>query len=301
MVLNRTETGTFRISKSAPSSSLIKFFRVTALLCPLLLIAAFPLSALDVPPLSGRVVDNASLLSSSEKEELSSYLESLEEATGAQIAVLTVATLAGDSLESFGIRVADTWKLGQKGEDNGAILIVALAERKIRIEVGYGLESTLTDAQCGLIIRNIIAPAFRNGEYGKGIIGAIQTMAKLAAKSEGFSIDENDDILASGIETDESEEAGKTASILFFLIMLMLSLIYGHARRRSFAHDPYGARRMVRDVAAASLLSSFLRSSSRRFSGGFDDFKGGGSSGSGFGGFSGGGGGFGGGGASGSW
>ena len=261
----------------------------------------FPSFALSVPALDTPVNDYARLLSTEEKENLVRYLGELNRKTGIQIAVLTVTGLEGEDIESFSIKAAEKWKLGQQGKDNGAFIVVALKEHKVRIEVGYGLESTLTDAQCGLIIRNIIAPAFRNGEYGKGIIGAIQTMVNLAAKSEGFSIDENDDILASGIETDESEEAGKTASILFFLIMLMLSLIYGHARRRSFAHDPYGARRMVRGVAAASLLSSFLRSSSGRFSGGFDDFKGGGSSGSGFGGFSGGGGGFGGGGASGSW
>lgn len=258
----------------------------------------FPAFATSLDTLSSPVNDYAHLLNSEEKANINRFLDELNRKTGIQIAVLTVNSLEGEDIESFSIKVSEKWKLGQKGKDNGAIVVVALKEHKVRLEVGYGLESTLTDAQCGLIIRNIVAPYFRNGEYGKGISGAVQAMARLSVQSDEFFID---DSLASGIETDESEEAGKTASILFFLIMLMLSLIYGHARRRSFAHDPYGARRMVRDVAVASLLSSFLRSSSGRFSGGFDDFKGGGSSGSGFGGFSGGGGGFGGGGASGSW
>lgn len=275
MVLNRIEAGTFRISKSAPSSSLIKFFRVTALLCPLLLIAAFPLSALDVPPLTERVVDNASLLSSSEKEELSSYLESLEEATGAQIAVLTVATLAGDSLESFGIRVADTWKLGQKDEDNGAILIVALAERKIRIEVGYGLEDKLTDMKCGLIIRNVIAPHFQNGDYGEGITAGVKNMVGIVA---------DDADLVSKRVTNEAiptDVIPIVAFIVFFLINVLFAMISARYNRR------YPSSRIYRSAFGNDFFSSS--------SGG--GFSSGGSSG----GFSGGGGGFGGGGASGGW
>jgi len=275
MVLNRTETGTFRISKSAPSSSLIKFFRTTVLLCPLLLIAAFPLSALDVPPLTGRVVDNASLLSSSEKEELSSYLESLEEATGAQIAVLTVATLAGDSLESFGIRVADTWKLGQKDEDNGAILIVALAERKIRIEVGYGLEDKLTDMKCGLIIRNVIAPYFQNGDYGEGITAGVKNMAGIVAGDADLV---SKRVAGEALPTDVIPIA---AFIIFFLINVLFAMISARYNRQ------YPSSRIYRSAFGNDFFSS---SSGGGFSGGSSS-----------GGFSGGGGGFGGGGASGGW
>lgn len=275
MVLNRIEAGTFRISKSAPSSSLIKFFRVTALLCPLLLIAAFPLSALDVPPLTERVVDNANLLNASETEALTSLLESLEEATGAQIAVLTVATLAGDSLESFGIRVADTWKLGQKDEDNGAILIVALAERKIRIEVGYGLEDKLTDMKCGLIIRNVIAPHFQNGDYGEGITAGVKNMVGIVA---------DDADLVSKRVTNEAVPTDVipiVAFIVFFLINVLFAMISARYNRR------YPSSRISRSAFGSGFFSSS--------SGG--GFSSGGSSG----GFSGGGGGFGGGGASGGW
>ena len=275
MVLNRTATGTFRISKSAPSSSLIKFFRTTVLLCPLLLIAAFPLSALDVPPLSGRVVDNANLLSSSEKEELTSLLESLEEATGAQVAVLTVATLAGDSLESFGIRVADTWKLGQKGEDNGAILIVALAERKIRIEVGYGLEDKLTDMKCGLIIRNVIAPYFQNGDYGEGITAGVKNMAGIVAGDADLV---SKRVAGEALPTDVIPIA---AFIIFFLINVLFAMISARYNRR------YPSSRIYRSAFGNDFFSS---SSGGGFSGGSSS-----------GGFSGGGGGFGGGGASGGW
>ena len=275
MVLNRIEAGTFLISKSAPSSSLIKFFRTTVLLCPLLLIAAFPLSALDVPPLTERVVDNANLLNASETEALTSLLESLEEATGAQVAVLTVATLAGDSLESFGIRVADTWKLGQKGEDNGAILIVALAERKIRIEVGYGLEDKLTDMKCGLIIRNVIAPYFQNGDYGEGITAGVKNMAGIVAGDADLV---SKRVAGEALPTDVIPIA---AFIIFFLINVLFAMISARYNRR------YPSSRIYRSAFG----NDFFSSSS----------GGGISSGGSSGGFSGGGGGFGGGGASGGW
>ena len=245
------------------------------LLCPLLLIAAFPLSALDVPPLTGRVVDNAGLLSSSEKEELSSCLESLEDTTGAQIAVLTVATLAGDSLESFGIRVADEWKLGRKGGDDGAILIVALAERKIRIEVGYGLEDKLTDMKCGLIIRNVIAPHFQNGDYGGGIAAGVKNMVGIVAGDEELVSKRVAD------ETLPTDVIPIAAFIIFFLINVLFAMISARYNRR------YPSSRISRSAFGSGFFSSS--------SGG--GFSSGGSSG----GFSGGGGGFGGGGASGGW
>ena len=275
MVLNRTAAGTFRISKIVILTSLIKFFRPTALLCFLSMMTAFRLAALDVPPLTGRVVDNAGLLSSSEKEELSSCLESLEDTTGAQIAVLTVATLAGDSLESFGIRVADTWKLGQKDEDNGAILIVALAERKIRIEVGYGLEDKLTDMKCGLIIRNVIAPHFQNGDYGGGITAGVKNMVGIVADDADLV---SKRVTNEAVPTDVIPIA---AFIIFFLINVLFAMISARYNRR------YPSSRIYRSAFGNDFFSSS--------SGG--GFSSGGSSG----GFSGGGGGFGGGGASGGW
>ena len=275
MVLNRTVAGIFRTSRIPVSNLLIKFFRTAALLCLLSAMTAFPLAALDVPPLTGRVVDNASLLTVSEKEELSSYFESLEDTTGAQIAVLTVATLAGDSIESFGIRVADEWKLGRKGEDNGAILLVALAERKIRIEVGYGLEDKLTDMKCGLIIRNVIAPYFQNGDYGGGITAGVKNMVGIVA-GDAQLVSKN----VTG-ETLPTDIIPIVAFIIFFLINVLFATLSARYGRR------YPSSRIYR----SSFGSGFSSSSSF---GGF-------SSGSSSGGFSGGGGGFGGGGASGGW
>src|SRR6476619_6150175 len=129
-----------------------------------LLLNPLLVSALDVPPLTGRVVDLARVLSGQDTEQLSDQLKAHEEKTGNQVAVLILPSLDGEPLEAYSHRVATTWKLGQKGTDNGVLLLVALTERKLRIEVGYGLEGTLTDLRSARIIRHEIVPRFKTGE-----------------------------------------------------------------------------------------------------------------------------------------
>src|SRR3990167_3168179 len=134
--------------------------------------------SLDVPALTGRVVDLAHVLSGSEAEKLTADLQMHETTTGNQVVVLTMLSLEGEPLEEYSHRVATTWKLGQKGTDNGALLLVALKERKVRIEVGYGLEGALTDAKSAQIIRNEIVPRFRAGDMPGGIAAGIQATLK---------------------------------------------------------------------------------------------------------------------------
>ena len=116
--------------------------------------------SLEIPLLKARINDLANLLSSGEEAQLERLLEEAENKTTSQFALLTLQSLQGESLEDYSIRVAEKWKIGQKGLDNGVIVIIAMAERKIRIEVGYGLEPILTDAKCGYIIRNYIVTSF---------------------------------------------------------------------------------------------------------------------------------------------
>jgi uncharacterized protein len=125
--------------------------------------------ALDVPPLTGRIVDTAHLLPPELAASLSQELAAHEQRTGNQVAILTLPTLQGEPVEDFSHRVATTWKLGQKGTDNGVLLLVAPQDRRIRIEVGYGLEGVLTDAVTSRIIRNEMVPHFRAGNYAEGI------------------------------------------------------------------------------------------------------------------------------------
>ena len=125
--------------------------------------------ALDVPPLTGRVVDLAHVLPQATADSLTARLDAHESQSSNQVAVLTVPSLEGESLEEFAHRVATTWKLGRKGTDNGVLLLVAIKERKVRIEVGYGLEGVLTDIRSAQIIRNEIVPRFRAGNMSGGI------------------------------------------------------------------------------------------------------------------------------------
>lgn len=141
------------------------------------------LFSLEVPILNGRVNDNAQIISQKDKTEIENYLKSLEDSTGIQMAVLTIKSLEGESIESFSIKTAEKWKLGSEKKDDGAILVVALNEHFVRIEVGDGLESSLTDAKCGLIIRNVIIPEFKNGNYSEGILKGIQNMGGIASNN----------------------------------------------------------------------------------------------------------------------
>lgn len=144
----------------------------------LIVVAGLPADALDVPPLSGRVVDLARVLPSAVAAQLSADLQTHEAKTSNQVAVLIVPSLEGEPLFDFSHRVATTWKLGVKGTDNGALLLVAIKDRKIRIEVGYGLEGVLTDARSAQIIRNEIVPRFKAGDVPAGITAGVQAILK---------------------------------------------------------------------------------------------------------------------------
>jgi uncharacterized protein len=132
--------------------------------------------ALEVPPLRARVNDYAGMLSQGTVRQLDLLLEDFEQRESTQIVVLTVPSLQGDGLEDFSMRVAEQWKVGHKGLDNGAILLVSRADRKVRIEVGYGLEGRLTDLKAGRIIRGIIVPEFKAGRFDQGVVNGVQAM-----------------------------------------------------------------------------------------------------------------------------
>jgi len=140
------------------------------------LLLAVPSVAVDVPYLTGRVNDTANIISKDMRKALTDRLKAHEERTGNQIAVLTVPTLDGGSIEDYAVRVFESWKLGQKGKDNGILLIVVPQDRRMRIEVGYGLEGTLPDSAAGSIIRNIITPKFKAGDYNGGIDAGVSAI-----------------------------------------------------------------------------------------------------------------------------
>ncbi|SEM37096.1 uncharacterized protein SAMN04487857_101397 [Pseudomonas sp. ok272] len=131
---------------------------------------------LKFPALTGRVVDNAQMIEPAVREQLTQQLKAHEQATGEQLVVVTVPDLQGTSIEDFGYQLGRFWGIGQKDKNNGALLIVARDERKLRIEVGYGLEERLTDAQGSIIINQIITPAFKAGHFSRGISEGVSAM-----------------------------------------------------------------------------------------------------------------------------
>ena len=140
-------------------------------------IALTPLAAaLEVPYLSGRVNDTADLVPPEVEQRIEEKLAALEAATGAQMAVLTIPSLEGEVLEEYSLEVAETWQLGRAEQDDGVLMLIARDDRKMRIEVGYGLEGDLTDAQAGRILNNILRPAFRAGDFGGGIEGGVDAV-----------------------------------------------------------------------------------------------------------------------------
>ncbi|MFA7406058.1 MAG: TPM domain-containing protein [Pelobacteraceae bacterium] len=149
--------------------------RYLLLICALVL---FPgqLVALDAPPLSGRVNDLARMLSPESLQRLEQKLAAFERETSNQVVVLTVPTLQGDDIDQFSIRVADAWKIGQKGRDNGVLLIIAQAERKVRIEVGMGLQGVLPDITAGRIIRDTMRPYMKDNNYDQGIAAGVDSI-----------------------------------------------------------------------------------------------------------------------------
>ncbi len=128
---------------------------------------------ITVPPLTGRVNDYANIISPEVQSQLENRLKRHEDSTSNQIVVLTLPSLEGEILEEAANEIFNTWKLGQRGKDNGVLLLVYVQDRTLRIEVGYGLEGVLTDAHCDRIIRNEITPYFKSKAYGEGIMAGI--------------------------------------------------------------------------------------------------------------------------------
>jgi uncharacterized protein len=237
--------------------------------------AARTATALEVPPLTARINDRAELLTPDREAQLEGRLEAYERATGHQLAVLTIASLEGEPLEDYTMRVVEAWKLGRKDRDDGILLLVVSQDRKVRIEVGYGLEGELPDVLAGRIVREVIAPAFRNGEYATGIAGAVDAIIGTTG-GDGTPL-----APPAPVRERRSPELGPFGLLLLFAVLFLFGGGLGGGRRRSRA-------------LGSAMFFGGLAGSRGGFSGG-GGFRGGG------GGFRGGGGGFGGGGASGSW
>jgi uncharacterized protein len=177
---------------------------------------------LKFPQLTGRVVDNAAMIEPSVREQLTQQLDAHEKATGEQLVVVTLPDLQGTDIADFGYQLGRHWGIGQKDKNNGALLIVARAERRLRIEVGYGLEERLTDAQSSVIINQVITPAFKAGNFSKGISDGVAAMLVVLG---GNSLDEPSTVYEPRGDQD-SDFVSRHPGLLVFLVMLFILTIF---------------------------------------------------------------------------
>jgi uncharacterized protein len=194
----------------------MKTFSRCALVAALIL-AANIAAATNVPYLTGRVNDNAEILSTSVRKSLTERLKAHEDRTGNQIVVLTVPSLEGESIEGYAEAVFKEWKLGQKGKDNGILFIVAPQDRRMRIEVGYGLEGVLPDSAAGSIIRNVITPKFKAGDYNGGVEGGVNAIITVleTGNANAFETPSAKETKTSSFSGLEAPDMPLTEKILF--------------------------------------------------------------------------------------
>jgi len=234
--------------------------------------------AQDFPVPAQYVEDKAGIINHTIKERLNAHLKELEQKTGAQLIVLTVKSTEGMPIEKFAFNLASKWQLGQKGKDNGLLIVIAKEDIAYRFEVGYGLESILPDSFCGTIGRELLVPNFRKGDYGKGIFEATIAIISTIAKESGVEI--------TGIPYAETAPSISPFLVSLYLLFVIIIIFYILLQRRYYTGRYWWVGPGI--FYGGSSSSSFSRP------GGFGS--------GGFGGFGGGGGGsFGGGGASGRW
>jgi uncharacterized protein len=245
----------------------------------LLLAAPAYADALTFPPLTGRVVDNAHVLTAEQSAALSAKLQTIEQNTGHQVVVATVPDLQGDDIADYGYQLGRSWGLGAKGKNDGVLILVAPTLRKARIDVGYGLEPILTDATSSLIIAQQMAPPFRDGNYAGGLNAAVNVIGELLQLSPGEAQARAKAMAAQQANAQNKAKLLRYIPWILFALFFILPL-FGR-RRGGYGYGGYG-------YAPYIPMGGFGGGYSGGSSGGGDSFSGGGGS-------------FGGGGASGSW
>ena len=275
---------------------------LAALCFALLPILGWSASEVALPTLTERVTDLTGTLSADEKASLTASLTALEKDKGAQVAIVMLPTTQPEAIEQFSIRLADAWKIGRKGVDDGVIIIVAKNDRKMRVEVGYGLEGAIPDAIAKRIVAEQMGPRFREGDFAGGLKAAVATLDKVIR---------GEPLPAPVVKTAESGTDPGDALTFLLIVFFMAGVIrsmFGLLGSLAvsgvagwLAWTVFASLGLAGGAALVAFILSFIRLGRGGWSSGGRGGFGGGFGGSGGGGFSGGGGGFGGGGASGNW
>jgi uncharacterized protein len=273
--------------------------RIMLALCALLLFTPAAAQADPTfPPLTGRVVDEAHILQPEQVAALDAKLAGFEQSTKQQLVVATIPDLQGYDIADYGYRLGRAWGIGQKGVNNGVVLIIAPNERRMRIEVGYGLEGVLTDALSNRIIGQQIRPAFKANDYAGGINAGVDEIMRIIQ----LPPDQQQKLAAEAVRKP-NVNAGDVFKAIIIVIFVLFFIIVSGVRAATRGGRRYRSGGGVSPIvvwAASEALGAALRGGRDNDGGGWGG-GGGGWGGGGGGGFSGGGGSFGGGGASGGW
>ncbi len=258
--------------------------RVAGIVAALVLLGAVALAqSLTFPQLTGRVVDGAGLLDAATRAQLEQSLADLEAKTTDQLVVVTLPSLQGTTIEDYGYQLGRHWQIGQKDKNNGVLLIVAPNERKVRIEVGYGLEGTLTDAISSFIVQTSILPRFKAGDFAGGVRRGVEDIVQVLS---GDAEEYRERATRPTTRAMTPEEVIVMAFFLFVAAMIILNVVAGifsglrgNTRRRGRS-GRWGDSIPVVIGPSSGGWSSGGSSSGGGFSGGGGSFGGGGSSGS---------------------
>jgi len=219
-----------------------------------------------------RVNDLDGILTGDEIAELTSLLKNIEDKTSAQVALLIIPYLHGENLEDYALRVAENWGknkgLGQKDRDNGVLLLISITDKKLRIEVGYGLEAILNDGKCGYIIRNVIVPYFKKGDYYSGLKAGLEKIGGIISKEDDITPEELEKYRKA--RNKENSEGAPIGFIIFVVFIIIIALKNGGGRGGYYSGGSFGG-------------GSFSSGGGSSFGGGFSSgggsFGGGGASG----------------------
>jgi len=273
---------------------------LAGLVLALLALVASPACALTFPAFTGLVVDQANIIPADRKAALTQKLEAFQQKTHRQLVVATVSSLEGDDIADYGYQLGRAWGVGLKDANNGAILLIAPNERKMRVEVGYGLEGVLTDAYSSVVVNSKLRPAFRAGDMPGGIDAGTDAIIEVLSLPDDQARAKQDAAVAAWDKQHKSSNQGVPGALIFWLIVIAWVVIAGFIRSARGGRRYGGSNWPIWLWAIDSVLDS--RSGGGGWSSGGGSSDSGGGGGWGGGGFTGGGGGsFGGGGASGSW
>jgi uncharacterized protein len=207
---------------------------VVALLLALLSLIASPAQALTFPPLTGLVVDQANIIPADRKPALEQKLEAFQQQTHRQLVVATVSSLEGQDIQQYGVQLLRAWGVGLKGADNGAILLIAPNERKVGIEVGYGLEGVLTDAYSSVIINSQILPAFKAGDMPAGIDAGANAIIDLLSQPDDQAHAKQEAAVAAYDKQHKSSNEGVPGALIFWMIVIAWIVISSIIRRARY-------------------------------------------------------------------